>query len=144
MHVSDTADWIQFIGRIRFSFLFLNAGFNHLRNAKALGEYARYKNVPMPVASTVLTGFLLLAASVGVILGVWIDVAFLALILFLVPTSLLMHNFWTVEDPAAKQGDQAQFMKNMTLAFAALILFAAFASVGSQFGFQLTDPLISL
>lgn len=144
MHVSDTADWIQFIGRILFSLLFLSAGINHLRNAKALGEYAKYKKVPLPVASTIATGFLLLAGALGIILGVWIDAAFLAIILFLVPTSVIMHNYWAAADPTARQADQMQFNKNMTLAFAAVILFAVFASVGQQFGFQLTDPLFNI
>ncbi|MCW2973765.1 MAG: hypothetical protein JWN72_2038 [Thermoleophilia bacterium] len=144
MHVSDTADWIQFIGRILFSLLFLSAGFNHLRNAKALGEYAKYKKVPLPVASTVATGFLLIAGALGIILGVWIDLSFLLLVLFLVPTSFLMHNYWTLEDATARQGDQINFNKNLTLAVAAIVFFAIYASVGTQFGFQLTDPLFNI
>ena len=144
MHISDTADWIVFIGRILFSLFFLTAGFNHLRNAKALGQYAAYKKVPLPVASTVGTGILLVAAALGVILGVYIDLAFILLVVFLVPTSFIMHNYWTLDDPTARQGDQINFNKNLTLAFASIVLFAVFASVGGAFGFQLTDPLFSI
>ena len=34
----------------------------------------------------------------------------------------MMHNFWSVQDPQQKMGDQINFFKNMALLGAALML----------------------
>ena len=43
------------------------------------------------------------------------------IILFLVPTAFLMHNYWSVADPMARASDSAHFWKNLTIAFALLL-----------------------
>jgi hypothetical protein len=40
----------------------------------------------------------------------------------LVPTSFLMHNYWTITDPAARQHDAVSFKKNIALLGAAWML----------------------
>jgi hypothetical protein len=48
-----------------------------------------------------------------------------------------MHNFWTIEDATAKQGESINFFKNIALAGAALIIFALVAN-GADFGPSIT------
>jgi putative oxidoreductase len=40
----------------------------------------------------------------------------------LVPVTLMVHNFWAVNDPAAAQLQQAAFLKNLSMLGAALLI----------------------
>lgn len=130
---------VAFIGRVLFSLLFLGAAFGHFKDRAAMSEYAKAKNVPMADASVLGSGVLLVLGGLSVLLGVWADLGSLLLVLFLVPTAVLMHDFWKQTDPATKQVEQVMFMKNIALAGAALVLFTAFAS--RAIGWTLTGPL---
>ena len=120
------------IGRVLFALIFINSGYGHFKNLAAMTGYAQYKKVPAAKLSVIVTGLLLLAGGLSVLLGVWVDLGSLLLIVFLIPTALLMHNFWTIEDAQAKAGDAAQFFKNIALAGAALILFVVLHKNGSD------------
>lgn len=41
-----------------------------------------------------------------------------------------MHNFWAAEDPQTRQVEMAQFMKNLALAGAAIIVFVLHQAPG--------------
>lgn len=97
-------------------------GFNHFKNASGLTQYAASKNVPMPKVSVYLTGVMLLVGGLGVIFGVFIEMSLWFIIIFLILTSLKMHGFWKVSDPAQKMSEQTNFMKNIALAGAALMM----------------------
>ncbi len=87
---------------------------------------------------------LLLFGGVSILLGLWADLGALALVVFLVPTALLMHGFWKETDATAKQMETIQFFKDLGLAGAALMLFGFFAYVGDDLGLTLTGPLFDL
>jgi uncharacterized membrane protein YphA (DoxX/SURF4 family) len=44
------------------------------------------------------------------------------LIMFLVPVTYMMHNFWAISDPMAKQMQMIMFMKNVSMLGAALMI----------------------
>ncbi len=90
-------------------------GLNHFRNTAALTGYAQSKNVPSPKIAVLISGLLLLGGSLGILLGIYVDVAVLLLALFLIPVSLMMHRFWTVSDPNVKLIEMQMFLKNMAL-----------------------------
>jgi hypothetical protein len=52
-----------------------------------------------------------------------------------------MHGFWRETDGQAKQQEQVQFMKDISLAGGALLLFALFVKVGDGLGLTITGPL---
>jgi len=87
---------------------------------------------------------LILLGGLSVLLGLWADLGALLIIVFLVPTALIMHRFWAERDPMMRQNDQVQFMKNTALAGAALVMFAFFAYAGHDLGLTLTGPLFDL
>ena len=79
----------------------------------------------MPAAQiAVLAGGVLLAfGGVSILLGLWADLGALpALVVFLIPTALLMHAFWKETDATAKQMETIQFFKDLGLAGAAVML----------------------
>ena len=115
---------ILIIGRILFGGFFLFNGLNHFRNLNSLRQYAASKKVPAPKLATMLTGLLLLVGGLGVMFNLYLDMALWLLVLFLIPTTIIMHTFWKETDPNAKMLEMNAFLKNMALAGAALMFLA--------------------
>ena len=116
---------VMWAGRVMVSVFFLMSAYNHLTNTKMMAGYAASKGVPMAPVSTIVTGLMMLAGALSVLAG-WHPVWGAGLlILFLVPTALIMHNFWAVPDPMAKMGERINFWKNITIAGALLLYIAA-------------------
>jgi putative oxidoreductase len=112
------------IGRLIYGGFFINAGLDHLRHRAMMMPYAAAKGVPAPTAAVVLTGVQLLAGGLSIVLGLWPRVGLVLIALFLLPTSFMMHAYWKVPDPAGRTMDRVQFLKNMALLGATLMLFA--------------------
>lgn len=110
------------IGRILFGGFFIMSGFNHFANLGMMAGYAGSKNVPAPRVAVAVTGVMLLAGGLSVVLGFLPVLGLLVLILFLIPTSLVMHNFWAIQDPQMRAAEQVNFLKNVALIGAALAL----------------------
>ncbi len=62
--------------------------------------------------------------GLSVLLGFYTRFGALALLLFLVPVTLIMHNFWAIEDAAAAQEQMINFMKNVSITGAVLFILA--------------------
>jgi uncharacterized membrane protein YphA (DoxX/SURF4 family) len=90
-----------------------------------------------------LSGLLLLLGGLSVVLGVYADLGALLLAVLLLAMALKMHDFWTQSDPQAKQTETIAFFKNVSMAGAALFLFALVAN-GGDFGPVVSDDLLSL
>ncbi|MEU2432676.1 DoxX family protein [Streptomyces sp. NPDC007861] len=137
-------DVLVLIGRILFVLVFLPSGVQHLLQSKAMGGYAASKGIPAPVAATVLSGLVLIAGGLSVLLGIWADLGTLLLAVFLFPTAVLMHNFWKETDPGARQTETIMFLKDVGLGGAALMLLAFFSYAGHDLGLTLTGPLFHI
>lgn len=137
-------DIIVLIGRILFAALFLGSAVGHLTQTKAMAGYAASKKIPLPEVTVFASGILLAAGGLMVLLGLWPDLGALFLLVFMVPTAFLMHNFWTLPDPQDRQLDMIHFNKDVALAGAALLAFALFAYAGDRLGLMITGPLFHL
>ena len=113
---------IYAIGRILFSAIFVESGFKHITKAKAMGGYAKSMGVPAAEFMTVLTGIMVLVGGTLVIFNFDTFYGSLLIFLFLVPTAFMMHAFWRVNDDGMKQVQRAMFMKNISIAGAALMI----------------------
>lgn len=110
------------IGRIIVGLYWLMGAVNHFTQVKSMVPYAKMKNVPMAELAVPGTGLLLLVAALSIITGFYPVVAVAALVVFLVPVTFMMHNFWTIEDPMAKMSDMIMFTKNISMLGYTLIL----------------------
>jgi uncharacterized membrane protein YphA (DoxX/SURF4 family) len=128
---------VLLIGRILFALMFINSGIAHFTKLEAMSGYAKYKKVPAAKLMTLLTGFIILLGGIFVAAGIYADLGALLIAIFLILTAFKMHNFWTIEDATAKQGESINFFKNIALAGAALIIFALVAN-GADFGPSVT------
>jgi uncharacterized membrane protein YphA (DoxX/SURF4 family) len=134
-------DVVILIGRILFAVVFLTSAMAHFTQAQAMTGYAQAKKVPMPAVAVFAGGVLLALGGLSVLLGIWPDLGALLLVVFLVPTALMMHNFWAESDPQSKQMEMIQFFKDLGLAGAALALLGLFASLGDDLGLVIVGPL---
>ncbi len=113
---------IFLIGRIILGSYFLMNAINHFTKLEMLSGYAASKGVKPAKVAVLGTGFLLLIGGLGILLGVYIKLAVLALTLFFLPVSFMMHNFWKVQDPIARMSEMVNFTKNIALWAAILML----------------------
>jgi uncharacterized membrane protein YphA (DoxX/SURF4 family) len=134
---------ILVIGRVLFALLFISSGLAHFAQRDAMTGYAQFKKVPAAKFSVLLSGLVILLGGIYIALGIYADLGALLLAIFLIPTAFMMHNFWTIEDAQAKQGEMINFMKNLSLAGAALIIFALLAN-GADFGPSVTEPFFEI
>ncbi len=118
---------IHILGQILFGGYFAWSGFQHFRNHKMLAGYAASMKVPSPGFAVFGTGFLMFLGGLGVVFGGYLgrtafDVSLLFIIIFLVPTTLIMHAFWKMTDTNMKMTNYVNFSKNIALIGAALML----------------------
>lgn len=114
---------VSLLGRILFPAAFFTAGlFGHLLGTKGTVAYARAAGAPLPDVLVPLAGIVIVAASIMMWLGIKPRLAALAMFLFLLPTTIVMHRFWGLSDPMTAMMQQTQFMKNTSLMGAALLI----------------------
>lgn len=115
------------IGRLLIGSLFFSSGVGHLTQLAGTTAYAESKGVPAPRRAVIVSGVAFAAGGLSIILGIWGDLGALLLIVCLVPTTVLMHDFWAIDDPNAKQNEMANFMKNVSVIGALFFLLAWFS-----------------
>jgi DoxX. len=117
-------DILFLVGRIILAGYFLFSGINHFMRLGMMAGYAKMKGVPLPSVAVALTGLILTLGGLSILLGVYPLVGIILLVVFLIPVSFMMHDFWKVQDPQMKMGEMINFMKNMALLGALLMLSA--------------------
>jgi putative oxidoreductase len=100
-------------GRFFFSILFIIAGFGHFSDSTI--TYAQNYGVPYVALLVPLSGLLAIFGGLSILLGYRARIGAWALVVFLVPVTLAMHAFWTVDNPANYQIQMSMFMKNLAL-----------------------------
>jgi uncharacterized membrane protein YphA (DoxX/SURF4 family) len=114
--------WMHLIGRILFALVFIGSGFGHLMQLDNTATYAKSKGVPAPKAAAAVTGLMIIAGGLSIALGWHRFIGAGLLVVFLLPAAFMMHAFWNVQDPMARQNEMAHFMKDIALAGAALFI----------------------
>ena len=115
-------DILVFIGRILFSAIFIGSGVQHITRVGMMSPHAGAKGVPAPNIMVRLAGAVVFVGGISILLGVHARIGAALLVIFLIPTAIVMHNYWTLSDPRARANDQAHFFKDLALAGAALLV----------------------
>ncbi|MEJ5241729.1 MAG: DoxX family membrane protein [Anaerolineales bacterium] len=108
-------EWAFLVGRIIVGVFWLFNAFNHFAQGKMMIPYAKSKGVPLAEVAVPGTGLLLLIGGLSFLTGLYPTIGIAALVLFLVPTTFMMHNFWAVQDPQMKMVEMVNFNKNLAL-----------------------------
>nr|BAL59704.1 DoxX family protein [Candidatus Acetothermum autotrophicum] len=115
-------DVLFLVGRVLFSALFLLSGVGHFTQTEQMVQHTKAAGVPAPKLAVLGTGVLLLLGGLSILLGFYPTIGLILLLVFLVPTTFLMHRFWEMTDPMQRQMQMINFNKNIALIGAALML----------------------
>lgn len=114
--------FIVLLARILYAGSLLVLGINNLVQPQGMARYAASKDVPRPRTLVPVSGGVIVLGSLSVMLGVFPRIGALLILVFLIPVTIIMHNFWTVRDPEAQRNEQIHFWKNMALIGGALLV----------------------
>ena len=112
------------VGRIVVGLYWLYNAFKHFTNVGPLARAAGAHGVPAPEVFVVLGGVLLLVGGLSLLLGLFPRIGVLAVVLFLLPVTLIMHAFWADNDAARRSLNVINFAKNFGL-LGSTLMFAA-------------------
>jgi putative oxidoreductase len=112
--------YLVLLGRICYSAIFVMTVLGHF--SQAYIGYAAQAGVPAAGLLVPLSGVIATAGGLSVALGYKAKIGAWLLVLFLVPVTPMMHNFWAVTDPMMRGMQLAMFMKNVSMLGAALLI----------------------
>jgi putative oxidoreductase len=112
------------LGRFFFALIFLFAAPNHFTRQTIV--FSASQGVPWASLAVPLSGVLAIAGGLSILLGYRAKLGAWLIVLFLIPVTLMLHKFWTVQDPMMAQIQMILFMKNVSMLGGALLI--------SQFG----------
>ena len=112
---------LQLVGRIMMGLIFVMYGVFHFVRVGELTQYAASKGIPLPEVAVMVTGLMILIGGLTVITGYKPRLGLWLLVAFLVPVALITHDFWAV-GAEQQQAQMTDFMKNLSMAGAALML----------------------
>jgi putative oxidoreductase len=84
--------------------------------------YAASAGLPMADVLVPVSGIIALLGGLSVLIGFHARVGAFLILLFLIPVTLIMHNFWSVTDPKMAQMQMTHFMKNLALIGGAVLI----------------------
>ena len=112
------------VGRIILAMYYVMMGAMHFMQLEMMTGYAASKKVPAPKLAIIGSGLLLLIGGLSIGTGIYPLIGIICIVAFLLPVSLMMHNFWAIEDEQMKMAEMTNFMKNMGLMASALMFLA--------------------
>jgi uncharacterized membrane protein YphA (DoxX/SURF4 family) len=112
------------VGRILVGCYYLQGAFHHFTNVGSMARYTAAHGVPAPEFAVIGAGVLLLIAGLSFLTGIYPRLGVAAVVLFLVPVTLIMHAFWADHDPMRRQNDLINFTKNIALLGSSLMFLA--------------------
>jgi putative oxidoreductase len=122
--MKNQSDALALVGRILLGLIFVLSGFQKLMGFSGVAAAIAGKGLPMPEVLAVLTVIIELGAGLLLVVGWKARWAAFLLFLFIIPVSLVYHNFWTMEGAQAAM-NKIQFMKNVSI-MGGMLLAAAF------------------
>lgn len=124
---TPTQTWTLRLGRLALGAIFLLSGLGKLADLQGTAAYMR--SAHMPAVPLFLAGAIALEilGGLSVISGFKARWGALALIVFLVPTTLIFHGFWAYQG-MERQMQMINFLKNLSIGGGLLYLFAVESS----------------
>jgi putative oxidoreductase len=117
----DVDRTLNLLGRALFGGYFLYNGINHFRNRDMLTGYAKNKGVPLAGIAVPITGAMLVAGGVSLLLGNKPKIGTGLIMGFLATASPTIHAFWADRDDQERANDTINFMRNIGLIGAAML-----------------------
>ncbi len=107
------------LGRLFYALIFIMGGLDHVQMHGI--KYAAAQHVPLPSVAVPVAGAIALLGGLSVLVGFKARWGAWLLIIFLLPVTVTMHNFWAAA-PASANAQQIMFMKNVSMLGAAFLI----------------------
>ena len=103
------------VARFLLSLIFVLSGIGKIVQFSTMVGFAQAKGLPAPQAAIAVAALVEVVGGVALLTGFKARWAALVLGLFLIPTTLIFHNFWAVTDAMQHQDQFIHFMKNVAI-----------------------------
>ena len=118
-----TRDVAALLARILLAVIFIKSGFGKIGGFEGTVAAIASKGVPLPQVAAVITILVELGGGLLLVFGLKARWVALLIFLWLIPTTLLFHNFWAVP-PDQYQSQQTNVLKNVAIMGGMLMVFA--------------------
>jgi uncharacterized membrane protein YphA (DoxX/SURF4 family) len=115
-------DFVFLLGRILYGGFFIVGGLNHFMHLGMMSGFVASKGVPAGKVAIVVSGLLIIFGGACIVLGCRPELGVLAIVVFLVPVTFMMHAYWQETEPMQRINQRVNFQKNLALLGAALML----------------------
>lgn len=102
------------IGRILISVIFLLSGFGMLTSWSGSAAVLASKHFPIPSAMVAGAVIVEIIGGLCLVFGFKARIAAFIMFLYMIPTTLVFHNFWALQG-AARGDNQIHFLKNIAI-----------------------------
>lgn len=110
------------LARILFASLFVFSGMKHFLHRESVVRIVAEQGIWIPEVAHMIAAGLCLAGGVLLFLN-QVKWGLYCIWLFLVPTTVLMHQFWTLDDFVSVQNQLIQFLKNLSILGGSLFIY---------------------
>lgn len=111
---------VTLLGRFLFAAIFIASVPMHF--SQQMISMADSHGVPLASIAVPAAGLLALAGGLSILMGYHAKLGGWAIVLFLLPVTLMMHPFWAASDKEAMNLQLTMFMKNLSLMGGALLI----------------------
>ena len=112
--------YIVLVGRILFSTIFIMTIMGHFSQQDI--SFAAAAGVPLASIAVPVSGIIAFLGGLSIAFGYKAKWGAWLIVLFLVPITLMMHNFWSAPDKMTAQMQLAMFIKNLSILGGALMI----------------------
>ena len=109
-------------GRVLLGGFFIISGIRHFQHLPMMAGFTGSKGVPQPKLAVMVSGMMIILGGLSILLGVRPHLGIALVSLFLLPVTLLMHQYWKHTDLMMRINDQVNFMKNVAILGASWML----------------------
>src|ERR1700735_3780344 len=125
--MSNTAESIvPLAGRLLISTIFIFSGLSKLGAHAAMAGFAASKGLPAADLAIWLAAAVEIFGGLSILLGFQARIGAWVLFLYLIPTSVVFHNFWALQG-MEKMDQQGHFFKNIAI-MGGLLFIATFGA----------------
>ncbi|HPC72912.1 MAG TPA: DoxX family protein [Syntrophales bacterium] len=112
--------YLVVLGRILYSAIFVSSAPGHFKAGTI--AYAAGNGVPLASILVPLSGIIAFLGGLSIILGYRARYGAWLLVIFLIPVTVMMHNFWAVADPGEAHIQYLMFLKNLSMLGTAFLI----------------------
>jgi uncharacterized membrane protein YphA (DoxX/SURF4 family) len=113
--IVDIHTTLHLVGRVMLGGFFIISGIGHFQHLPMMAGFTGSKGVPSPKLAVMVSGLMIIVGGVSILLGLKPHWGIALVSAFLVPVTLLMHQYWTHTDPMMRINDRVNFMKNIAI-----------------------------